>query len=124
MSTDPLFEVAPPAPAPPSTAGERRRARQALCLAHGQHPLTAALRNPIPLHPDAPPAADRAAPGPRCGGCRFRQAFGGAARTYPKCTYGGRRARAGVRYPRRTSGPGTDVAAWWPACADYQPREG
>lgn len=114
--TLPLFDASP-IPAAPSeklTAGAVRRRRQLECMARGQHALVAALRRPIRLHPGAAPAGDRNAPGLRCGGCahrvtRHREVAG----RYPKCAFGG-------RWERATAGPGTDCAAWFPACSDYE----
>lgn len=95
------------------TVAERRRDRHADALRHGQHPLSVALRWPIPLHADARRDADRTADGsPRCGGCVHRELLGAhTAKSYPKCVAEG--------HDRITGGPGTDVAAWWPACTLY-----
>lgn len=83
----------------------RRTHRAAAALAAGRHPVSR-----LPLHPEAPPVGDRKAPGPRCGTCThlFRRVQGN---TYLKC---GQNA---------TGGPATDLRAWWPACAAYQPAE-
>ncbi|MEV8439236.1 hypothetical protein AB0425_17815 [Actinosynnema sp. NPDC051121] len=122
----PLFDVAPvsqpaPSPRPKLSATRRRTQRQAEHLAAGLHPLSVALRVLIKLHPDAPSATDRTAAGPRCGACRFRVVQFGrpTSRAYPKCSYDKERG-----WPRASGGAGTDVRAWWPACADYQPEEG
>ncbi|MGH3862310.1 hypothetical protein [Actinokineospora sp.] len=112
-----LFPVEPSPPTP--TPGQRRRTRQTVAVAHGQHPLAVALRMNIPLHADAAPIDDRTAPGLRCGTCAHRRQFGGHARAYAKCTAGRETPGRGRRYPRHTNGIGTDVAAWWPACADH-----
>lgn len=112
-----LFAIEQP---PTPTPGQRRRARQAVAIAHGQHPLAVALRVSIPLHADAAPVDDRTAPGLRCGTCAHRQQLGGHARSYAKCTAGGDPNGRGRRYPRRTNGIGTDVLASWPACTDHQ----
>lgn len=111
------------------TPGARRRARQAMAIAAGQHPLSAALRSPIQLHPDARRDGQRGDDGsPRCGGCRFRVLTRPHDTTFPKC-HAHPVQRTNVidgqawpytEYPRSSSGPGTDVAAWWPACTDYQ----
>ena len=66
--TAPLFEDAPE-PLRKASPPQVMRKRQAQCLKHGAHPLTAALGRTIPLHPDAAPADDREASGLRCGGC-------------------------------------------------------
>ncbi|AIJ26386.1 hypothetical protein [Amycolatopsis methanolica] len=87
----------------------RRTERQGQYLAAGAHPLTAALGYPVKLHPGAAPAADRAAPGRRCGNCRYRRPG-----RYPKCL-----VHDGDRITR---GAGTDVRAWWPACTDHELR--
>lgn len=121
---DALFDVEPAAHTeqPTLTTGQRRINRQAAALQHGQHPLAVALRIPIGLHRDAPTdRLDRDTPGTRCGTCRFRDPHnGGTASDFPKCWW---RPDGAGRYPRITSGPGTDVRAWWPACTSYQPRE-
>lgn len=128
--TDTLFDpapflVAPPEPAPKLKPGARRTQRQAQAINSGLHPLTAALRYPIRLHPDAP--RDRDTPGPRCGTCWYRElTYTNGNRQWPKCMYGVEndtdQHRAGPP-PRVTSGPGTDVRAWWPACVDYSPGD-
>lgn len=113
--TEPLFEMDVPPPAPKLKPDQRRIQRQAEHLAAGQHPLVAALRTPLGLHPNAAPADDRDAPGLRCGTCEFRVVpWREVAGRFPKCSFGGKWARA-------TGGPGTDVRAWWPACPDYSP---
>jgi hypothetical protein len=78
----------------------KRNARETARLAAGKHPVLAAGVL-IDLHPEAAPAADREAPGLRCGTCVFRQIEGHVAH----CAVEGR-SRA-------------TVAAWWPACAGY-----
>ncbi|HVK23396.1 MAG TPA: hypothetical protein VM677_18735 [Actinokineospora sp.] len=115
----PLFDDLAAAAVPTPTPGERRRARQAVAIAHGKHPLSVALRAPIPLHADAAPGDDRDASGLRCGSCVHRRAFGGHSRSYVKCAIGPMRGRHDTTYPRVTNGPGTDVAAWFPACHDH-----
>lgn len=105
------------------TPGERRRNRQVAAVAHGQHPLSAALRYAIRLHPEAAPLDDRRAPGRRCGSCRWRQTTGYHNRTYPKCWYP--EDEPAERYevlgpPRASHGPGTDVKRHWPACEDHE----
>jgi hypothetical protein len=131
MSADALFEA--PAPvvvaAAPTTPGERRRARQHEAITQGAHPLGLALRRPIALHPEAVRSLDPALGGPRCGGCRFRVTLKPHDRAYPKCTQGAvehtRVDEAGKTYrwhtyPRVSSGLGTDVRAYWPACAQFE----
>lgn len=111
-----------------STSGERRRARQLAAIRAGQHPLSVALRAPLPLHPDARRDGDRDDPTvPRCGGCAHRHIRNtGTARSFPKCLGDGQEREASgwtwTEYPRATSGPGTDVATWWPACVSYVAR--
>ena len=144
-----LFDEPPrvDVPAEASTAAQRRRDRQLAAILAGQHPLTVALRVPIPLHPDAVRDDDRTAAGRvRCGGCALRRRLHGGNRSYPKCTSDAKRVtrerwqiergpghpRGGthsrttyevVEHPRASHGDGTDVAAWWPACANYEPVE-
>lgn len=114
-----LFDApTPPNPSPAGvtlTAGRRLTIRQARLLAAGRHPLGDGLR----LHPGAAPHDDRAAPGRRCGNCRFRRPVGGPHDgRYPKCIYGP--STGPGAYPRVTFGPATDVRAWWPACTDHE----
>lgn len=114
--TDALFDVAalPVEPAPKLTTGQKRRARQDEAVAHGQHPLSVALRVSIRLHPDA--GTDG---GPTCGGCRWRDPHnGGHASSYPKCWL----PDVLGKHSRISHGPGTDVKKAWPACADHEAR--
>lgn len=89
-------------PDPDAGLGEdaRRTRRSERALAAGWHPVTHLL-----LHPDAPSASDRAAPGPRCGTCvhMVHQA------SYLKCDL-----------VPLTHGPATDTRAWWPACRSWE----
>lgn len=120
MSEPGLFEVpaeayvVPPAPEE-LTRGERRKRLVLTRIARGEHPL-----GRIRLHADA--AAGREGQGLRCKTCRFRELMGGNQRSYPKCrlplVIG-----EGETYPRDTSSESSDIAAWWPACTDYQPKE-
>lgn len=122
--TIPFFEVDSPDVLPPRPAVSRevrRRERQAECLAHGLHPLTAAVRFPIGLHPEAAPADDRTATGRRCSTCVYRELLRYHNRTYPKCVADQDAEADGLS--RVTHGAGTDVRAWWPACALHVTRE-
>ncbi|PZG04387.1 hypothetical protein C1I95_33300 [Micromonospora craterilacus] len=114
-----LFDAAAyqvtPAPVEKVSADRRRTLRQAAALAAGRHPLGLALGRHLPLHPDAPPADDRQAAGPRCGSCWHRQVLGHHNRSYGKCT-----ADDGGRI---SNGAGTDVRRWWPGCRDYSPGD-
>lgn len=100
-----LFDAGPyrTPPEPELGADARRTQRNLAALAAGRHPVSGRA-----LHMDAPPADDRAAAGPRCGTCTrlFRKVRSG---TYLKCGL------------NATGGPGTDLRAWWPACAEYNP---
>jgi hypothetical protein len=107
---------------PKLSAGRRRTIRQERALANGSHPLSL-LGGFLRLHPDAPPADDRKAPGPRCGGCLYieRNAW-----DYLKCT----RGRSGEictpsfrRGPYETHGPATEIRAWWPGCDRWEPAK-
>lgn len=124
MSDLALFDAAPYtidplAEAPEKlSAGRRLTLRQAADLARGIHPLTGGR-----LHPDAAPAGDRAAPGTRCGTCRFRGVIGYHNRSYGKCLWPDPDAARIDLLPRVTHGAGSDCRAFWPACTDYQPRE-
>lgn len=124
--TPPLFDIEPaaaPEPGRKLSTDARRTVRQAEALAHGRHPLGISF-SPVRLHPDAPPADDRKAPGPRCGGCLFivRNAWG-----YLKCTRG-RSGEIGTPSfrsgPRETHGAATDLRAWWPGCERWEERRG
>ncbi|MCO1574996.1 hypothetical protein M8C13_04385 [Crossiella sp. SN42] len=115
----PLFDVEP-VPTEALSGDRRRTQRQAAALAGGAHPLSAAFARHIRLHAEAAPADDRAAPGRRCGNCRFRQVLRYHARSYPKCVLGQESTSPGVLPPRITHGGGTDVRAWWPACIDHE----
>lgn len=121
MTGDGLFDVPADAyllapPAEKLTRGERRRRLVALRIATGVHPL-----GYVPLHPDAP--RRRGDEGPTCGDCRYRVTVGGRNRNYPKCelpvTIGDRTV-----YPRATGCESSDIRRWWPACTDFQPRDG
>lgn len=113
MSDPELFHVDEPEREVLSPA-RRRIQRQDEHLALGLHPLSAALTIHLKLHDDAAPAGDRAAPGHRCGECVYREIPAReVSGRYPKCSYGG-------RWERATSGPGTDVRAWWPACQNFE----
>jgi hypothetical protein len=108
---------------------ERRRIRLLEAMTRGQHPLGVALRSPIRLHDNAVRTLEAGDGGPRCGGCRFRTPMTHNAKSYPKCAYGPQERRrvdgAAVYrwkdYPRSTNGEGTDIRAYWPACAQYEP---
>lgn len=118
--TQPLFDLPGIKHAPPPeeklSPDRKRTRRQMAALTRGQHPLSLALRTPLPLHTDAAPAGDIRAEGLRCGTCRFRELLGHHDRSHPKCRAGGD--------VRVTHGAGTDVRAWWPACHDYEPADG
>lgn len=106
--TAPMFDFdVPPAAAHPEErlSADRRRTILALqVLQSGRHPLRRDR-----LHPDAPPADDRKAPGPRCRTCKHIGLQGGVAGSYIKCCLG-----------PVTGGPGTDIRAWWPACEKWE----
>ena len=106
---EPPGRIIPPEPEQ-LTAGEKMRRRQAARIVNGYHPLGEPLR----LHPDASrDPEDRTGPGPRCGGCRWRElVYGGI----PKCLWGEQQVRD-------TRSETSDVRAWWPACVDFEPRE-
>jgi hypothetical protein len=114
--TDALFDM-PARPVEPTeriSPDRRRTIRQAQALAGRVHPLGLVVGYPIRLHPDAPSADDRKAPGPRCGDCWYLTAWKHHDRTYLKC---------GFADSRRSFGPGTDIRRWWPACTDHSPGD-
>jgi hypothetical protein len=119
-----LFDMdaaVPAEPEKPLSRDRRRTLRQKQALEHGQHPL-GLLGAGLRLHPEAPPAADRHAPGPRCGGCLLleRNSWG-----YLKCTRGrsaGWGTPSGRRGPYETASGATDMRAWWPGCEYWQQR--
>lgn len=123
---DALFDLeAAAAPEPDRRLGPdaRRTIRRAQAMAHGSHPLVL-LGGHLRLHADAPPADDRAAPGPRCGNCALAvvNAF-----DYLKCTVG-RSGEIGTpsfrRGPYETHGTASDLRYWWPGCERWQARRG
>lgn len=110
----------PPPPKEPPSRTQQYHRRVARRIGQGNHPL-GGLR----LHPAAPRDLDSEearrsdATGPRCGSCKFRQIIGVGNKRVPKCRFP---TRVGDRetYPRDTANSETDVAAWWPACTDYE----
>lgn len=115
------------------SAGRRLTIRQADAVRRGVHPL-ALVRPTIRMHPDADPehtatAENAAGRSLRCGTCRHRELISGGANTYPKCVWRSasdkpnEQGRHRNPPPRYSAGQGTDVRSWWPACADWQPRE-
>jgi hypothetical protein len=123
-AAEPLFGVDAPPRVPELKLSQQRRStmRKADALRNGQHPLGIATRTALRLHPDAPPADDRDAPGPRCGGCRFRQLVTHHGATYPKCVRGLPDGAPMDRAPYATHGSATDVRSWWPACEHWEPN--
>ncbi len=120
-----LFDMEPAAGTDPQEklSRDRRRAiRQKQALEHGQHPL-GLLGAQLRLHPDAPPAGDRKASGPRCGNCVFsvRNAW-----DFIKCTRG-RSGEIGTpsfrRGPFERASGATDLRAWWPGCERWEAAE-
>jgi hypothetical protein len=121
VSEPTLFDMDPVAAAEPESKlsdGRRRTLRQFAELLTGTHPVTH-----LPLHPDAPPADDRKAAGPRCGGCAF---IVRNERDYLKCIQG-RTGEIGTPTfrggPYETHGAASDLRAWFPACLRFEPRE-
>lgn len=124
MSTIPLFGVEPVVPeAVEKLSPDRRRThRQAQCLARGQHPLSLVLGSPLRLHEEAA-GIGRSEEGRRCGSCAYRRVVGWHSRSYGKCVFGYQQLSPGqpLDYlPRVSHGAGTDIRAWWPACADHE----
>jgi hypothetical protein len=113
-------------PAPKLSAEQRRTRLQRERLDGKVHPLSATSGHPIWLHPDAPPASDRTAPGPRCGSCWYRTLLPYHGSTYPKCLHPEYRGADEVEklgYPRVSHGTASDVRRWWPACDGYSPGD-
>lgn len=120
-----LFDMSVPAPEPAEklSDGRRRTIRQLEALRHGQHPIGLSFDIVMRLHPDAPPADDRSAPGPRCGSCRFRElATSNGNKSFPKCLLGwdGDYRRDP---PYASHGAATDCRAWWPGCQHWERAE-
>lgn len=132
-----LFDVAPylvefPEPAETLSADRRRTLRHAAAIRSGTHPL-ALMFHEVRLHPDADRDASRG-DGPdrplRCGSCWYRRQMYAGRRDVPKCTFGERPTVDGQRvydsaevWPRTSHSAASDVAGWWPACADYSPGD-
>lgn len=119
MAEAALFDVDPaPEPGPKLSPDRRRTIRQAQALERGMHPLSLLHSVPLALHPDAPGPRERAAAGPRCGTCLFRQqATSSGWHSFPKCA----REVGGTR-PFLTRSAASDCRAWWPACERWQAR--
>ena len=90
-----------------------------------------ALARSVPLDLAVCRDGDRTDDGsPRCGTCALRGlTLTNGNRTWPKCHAEALEVShlrhdgtpyVGTAYPRITHGAGTDVAAWWLACRDYQ----
>lgn len=92
----------------PTTAHRARTERQRRVFVLGFHPVGNPHDVVLRLHPDAPPAHDRAAPGPRCGTCAHRRLSTD-------------RYKCGCAPHAWVPGRGVDVPAWWPACAHWRP---
>lgn len=91
-----LFDPGPEAPIPTALMAFRGTKAQTDRVRAGGHPATgAALREP---------------PGESCGSCSHCVGRGHNLRTYYKCDT-----------VLMTSGPGTDIRRWWPACARWAP---
>ena len=99
------------APVAGLSADRRRTVRQLEALRNGQHPIGLGAGIVMRLHPDAPPADDRTAPGPRCGACRFRGNWG--AHGFPKCL-------RGDGEPFAAHSASSDCRAWWSACEYWE----
>jgi hypothetical protein len=105
-------EPEPREPEPRESEGRRRTKRQLAILKAGRHPLSLLSWAPaLRLHPDAPPADDRKADGPRCGTCRFLEPWG--AHGFLKCLRGENEGFA-------THSAATDIRRWWPACSFWE----
>jgi hypothetical protein len=101
-----------------NTAG----ARQLAMLNRGWHPLSVPTGKQLPLHPDAPDAANRDAAGPRCGNCWFRRTS-----TRPGRNPRNRCIKGTIEDPTTVPSAAarassTQVPAWWPACHHYTPQ--
>lgn len=128
MTDEGLFDIHPnqirePEPVEQLSADRRRTVRQREALRHGQHPLGLAAGVHLRLHPDAPTADDTDAPGPRCGGCRFRdRVTSNGNRYFPKCLRGWDPGTYLDRAPYASHSASSDCRAWWPACEHWEAK--
>lgn len=129
FDTDGMY-VPPPDPEPPLSSDARRTRLQRDRINAGFHPLLVAVHGAnhhTKVHPDAPTDCAPDAPRSRpftCGSCRFRMLFTNGNGVWPKCTYGIPDQYPNLdKSPRTSHGAATDVRAWWPACADYEPGD-
>jgi hypothetical protein len=109
--------VVVPDPLEGLSADRRRTLRQAADLEARRHPLTGRR-----LHEEAAPAADRKAPGRRCGNCFFRTSAMWHNKTFLKCAHPGSLGADEISVtapPRVTHGAASDLRNWWPACPDH-----
>jgi len=94
----PVVEIQIPPGTNPLTA---KRVRG---LANGVHPVGQRR-----LHPTAPPVADKAAPGARCGNCAHAWRKGGwSDKNWWKCD---------------TIEHSPDLSKWWPGCIYWEPEK-
>lgn len=121
MSDDALFGMDPtPLPSP----GQSLTRRQAAAIAARSHPLSLPLGTHLPLHPDAVADPDERVGGPRCGGCAFASSLDYHNRRYLKCLAAVPNGGPAPGPSRLSHGTATDLRRWWPACRDWQPRDG
>lgn len=122
--TDALFDLPegyePPPPPEELSRGEKRRRLVERRIRNGEHPLgrPVLLRNPeLKSTTYGVPHES----GLTCGQCKFRVQTSGNQRTYPKCWYP---SVEKYPHPRDTGCESSDIRAWWPACRQYEPKEG
>lgn len=114
----------PPKPKDKPTRTQQYHRRVAKRIGSGEHPLGGGLRlaDGAPRDLDAAEAKRSTSKGPRCGSCRFRKLMSVGNQRVPKCRLPSRYGD-GVRYLRDTASETSDIAAWWPACTDYEEKK-
>lgn len=118
--TEGLFDITPtPLPEPEKLSADRARTeRQRRDISEFRHPLWRIF--PTWRHPETRGLAyertDEKQRPYTCGSCGFRNVLSYHNRTYAKCV-------EGDAAPRATHGASSDVRAWWPACARYEPGD-
>ncbi|WP_026923312.1 hypothetical protein [Glycomyces arizonensis] len=120
---EPLFDAAEAGivPVPAARRTVPLYERQADKIRAGLHPLSGVGERPerIPLAPAGTGT---------CGTCAHKARPHHHRRAYPKCDVGAVRVPDGAGYrevwPRCAHSEATDLRSGWPACRDYEPRDG